>query len=270
MKSRCHWRGCFSDYFDVSTGTKQGGVLSPRIFTMYVDDLVIKLRNRGVGCHVLGLFLACIFYADDLCLLAPSRGAMQEMLNICHEYCSEFCLTFNVKKTKVVVFGPLSRGHDIQPLRLNGKPIDFVNEWKYLDVTIVSGTSMQFSSKPVLASFYRAVNCVLSSVRKPNELVLMNLLYTNCVPVLAYAAEIVEFSATEMRECNVALNNAIRRIYSYNRWESTRALHLHLGYQNIYEIFSTRRERFIHNCLESSNHAVMQMTIIHLSTLLEL
>ena len=99
LQSRCQWRGTFSDYFNVLTGTKQGGVISPRIFTLYVDDLIARLRKRGIGCHIIDLFLACLFYADDLCLIAPTRSALQELINCCQEYCAEFCLSFNVKKS---------------------------------------------------------------------------------------------------------------------------------------------------------------------------
>ena len=94
MKSRVHWEAEFSDYFDVLTGIKQGGVLSPRIFTLYVDCLIRRLRKAGIGCY---LFVACLMYADDLCLIAPSRGAMQQLLAICEVFCNEFCLSFNVK-----------------------------------------------------------------------------------------------------------------------------------------------------------------------------
>ena len=98
LKSRCQWRGTCSDYFDVLTGTKQGGVISPRIFSLYVDDLIARLRKRGIGCHIIELFIACLFYADDLCLIAPTRSAMQESINCCQEYCAECCLSFDIKK----------------------------------------------------------------------------------------------------------------------------------------------------------------------------
>ena len=99
MKSRVRWEENFSEYFDVLSGVKQGGVLSPRIFIFYVDGLIQRLKLNGKGCYLLSIFVACIMYADDLCLLAPSRGAMQQMLAICEEFCSEFCLKFNANKS---------------------------------------------------------------------------------------------------------------------------------------------------------------------------
>ena len=62
MKSRCQWRGTFSEYFDVLTGTKQGGIISQRIFTLYMDDLIDILKQRGIGCHIIDQFIACLFY----------------------------------------------------------------------------------------------------------------------------------------------------------------------------------------------------------------
>ena len=267
MKSRCQWRGTFSEYFDVLTGTKQGGVISPRIFTLYMDDLIDRLKKRGIGCHLIDLFVACLFYADDLCLIAPTRSAMQEMLNLCQEYCSEFCLTFNVKKSKVLFFGKTS--NQICDLMLDGKPLEFVNQWKYLGVTVTAGPSLSFSARPALASFYRAVNSILSVLRKPDELVLMNLLYSNCVPILSYGAEVVEFSNSDMRDCNTAINDAIRKIYSYNRWESTRFLRETLGFPSIYEIFRRRSHSFITGNLRSSNDTIQRSTVIFLSERIE-
>ena len=255
----CQWNGVKSDFFRVITGTKQGGVLSPKIFSLYVDDLIIILRRRGVGCHILQMFLACILYADDLCLIAPSRGAMQEMLLICQEFCAEFCLHFNAKKSKTMLFGQF-KNIDVAPLYLNGQPIDYVTEWVYLGTTIVAGKVFSFSPKKELRSFYRSVNSILSSIRKANEMVLMRLLYSICVPILSYAAEVKIFCNPDMHNCNVGLNDAIRRIFSYHRWESPRQLRQQLNLPNIYEIFSQRRAQFEKQCQNSSNAVIAFLT----------
>ena len=49
-----------------------------------------ELRNSGVGCHLADLFVAVILYADDLTLMAPSRSAMQKLLDVCEEYSSRW------------------------------------------------------------------------------------------------------------------------------------------------------------------------------------
>ena len=99
-----------------------------------------------------------------------------------------------------MVFGKLSSTDtsSFAPIYLNDAPIDFVKQWKYLGVTIVTGSSLSFSAIPELRSFYRATNSILSVLNKPSEVVLMKLLYCNCVPILTYAAAVKEFSSREM------------------------------------------------------------------------
>ena len=99
MQSRCKWDDVYSDNFPVPSGVKQGGVLSPRLFTIYIDVLIDQLKKAGIGCHVIGCFVGAILFADDLCLIAPTRGALQRMLNIAKDFFSELCLTFNPKKS---------------------------------------------------------------------------------------------------------------------------------------------------------------------------
>ena len=70
------------------------------------------------------------------------------------------------------------------------------------------------------------------------------LLHSFSVPILTYASEVKRFSSTEMYDCHVAINDAIRRIFSYDRWESIRTLRQQYGYHDIYTIFAIRRRNF--------------------------
>ena len=72
----------------------------------------------------------------------------------------------------------------------------------------------------------------------------MQLLYTNCVPIHTYASALKTFSAKEMTFCTVALNDAIRKIVSFNQWESVRFLRESFGYKTLYEIFATASKKF--------------------------
>ena len=49
-----------SGIFNIRNGTRQGSVLSPTLFSVYVQDLLDQLKNLGVGCHVGGTFLGAI------------------------------------------------------------------------------------------------------------------------------------------------------------------------------------------------------------------
>ena len=74
--------------FGVYNGVRQGSVLSPLIFAVYLDDLLSELVECGVGCYWKNLFAGCLCYADDIVLLAPwtlcSKNYVENLLQICH------------------------------------------------------------------------------------------------------------------------------------------------------------------------------------------
>ena len=79
----------------------RGGVLSPILFMVYIDELLQHLQNLGVGCHWEGLFVGCPCYADDLALLASFAGALRKMLQVCSDFGAERNLSFNAEKTQL-------------------------------------------------------------------------------------------------------------------------------------------------------------------------
>jgi uncharacterized membrane protein YqgA involved in biofilm formation len=55
----------------------QGGVLSPVLFNVYIDDIVSVISASGIGCHLSNVSLAVLIYADYILLLAPTVSALQ-------------------------------------------------------------------------------------------------------------------------------------------------------------------------------------------------
>ena len=80
------WHDEISEPFRTSNGVKQGGILSPLFFNIYMDDLSKNLNNAGVGCYVNNNTVNHIMYADDMCLLAPSAKALQILIDECTRY----------------------------------------------------------------------------------------------------------------------------------------------------------------------------------------
>ena len=63
-----------------------------------------------------------------------------------------------------------------------------------------------------------------------------------------------------MRRCHIALNNAIRRIFSYATWQSIRDLRISHGYRSLYEIYADSKEKFLTKASQSTNDIVRRIS----------
>ena len=105
QKLQVKWNNHISHTFDVTNGVRQGGVLSPLLFSVYVDELLEKLKSSGIGCSIDHIFTGALGYADDIILICPSATAMKEMIGICEGYAKDHNILFNGKKSKYLIFG---------------------------------------------------------------------------------------------------------------------------------------------------------------------
>ena len=78
--------------YKMTNGVKQGAVLSPKLFTIYIDGLVYELRRACVACHINGEFE----YADDVIVLIIiiSLHALN-YITVCEDYAKRFSILFN-------------------------------------------------------------------------------------------------------------------------------------------------------------------------------
>ena len=137
------WGDCISSRFTVSNGVRQGGIVSPILFNVFLNQLSVELNQSKIGCSINSHVVNHLFYADDSVLLAPSSKALQNLIHICCEtYSKRFELTYNVKKTKVMCFKPKNRSDLYIPrFTLNGVNLDIVSMYKYLGCILVDTLS---------------------------------------------------------------------------------------------------------------------------------
>ena len=82
------WGSEHSDFLNVSNGVKQGGVISPILFSCYIDKLFSQLEHSGLGCHVGASYAGAFGYADDIAPVAPFLQNLRKMISIlvCEQY----------------------------------------------------------------------------------------------------------------------------------------------------------------------------------------
>ena len=88
-----------SSCFTIYIGVRQGGILSPAVFSIYMDDLSVLLSQSGIGCHIDDLCINHVFYANDPCQMFFCAIALQELINLCYEYSIGIDVNFNALKS---------------------------------------------------------------------------------------------------------------------------------------------------------------------------
>ena len=124
--------------FSIYNGVRQGGILSPKLFLVYIDDLSDKFVKCKVGCYIDNLCMNHVMYADDICLMALSPAALQELIDICFDFSVQNYLSFNSSKSYCMVFKPKSYKLSCPRLFMDNQLLKYIDDIKYLGFTFSS------------------------------------------------------------------------------------------------------------------------------------
>jgi hypothetical protein len=142
------WHNSMSQFFNIGNGTRQGGVLSPRLFTRYIRVLLAEIVNSGIGCNPGGKMLNILAYADDIVIMSPSWRGLQCLLDIVSAHICNIDMVANPNKSVCMVYVPKQRNKfvcDSFPLlQLGGAHLQYVNNFKYLGHRLVNDGNDDF------------------------------------------------------------------------------------------------------------------------------
>ena len=120
-----------TEVFEINQGVRQGCVMSPLLFNIFLSDLAKKLDTMDDKVKVNDSEISSLFWADDIVMLSESENGLKGMLKALEEYTSENMLEVNTDKTKIMIFnktGRLMRRN----YTLNGVQLENVRSYKYL------------------------------------------------------------------------------------------------------------------------------------------
>ena len=84
-------------FFTIGNGTRQGGILSPYLFSRYIRELLLELETSRVGCFIDDEYINKLAYADDIVVLAPSWRGLQQLLSVLGEHSTNIDMACNIK-----------------------------------------------------------------------------------------------------------------------------------------------------------------------------
>ncbi len=183
------WDRHNSEQFALLAGTRQGGVLSPLLFSIYIDDILIKLDESNCGCVINNISFNSFLYADDMVLLSLSLRDMMIMLDVCRRELAWLDMSLNLKKSCAVRIGD-RWGVPIAPLSVGGTPIPWVTKIRYLGVDILSAKCFSICLHGAKIKFFQSLNAILGKIGDVNAIpLILSLTATNCNPVLMYGLD---------------------------------------------------------------------------------
>lgn len=204
--------------FDINCGVKQGGILSPYLFNVFINDLIEECINSNLGAIFKSASIPIIVYADDIILISPVDSHLQKLLDLCGDYSNKWLIKFNQTKSNIITFGtPLFHN---TVFTLNNIHITQTDKIKYLGIEINQALDFDLCaiekfknvSKQILTLSHLGITPKGVS---PN---LKSFLYkTFCLSQFTYALETSTLKKATCDRLNVSQNNLVRQFIGLNK-----------------------------------------------------
>ena len=194
--STVKWDGQLGETFENICGVLQGGVSSPQLFKVFLEDLV-KYLDTSYGIKINEKMICHLLLADDLALISESRYGLQQLLNGFQNFCKQWHLVVNMDKTKFSIFNEnLVRSPDTTPILYNKEKVKQTSDYVYVGINF-STDKARFAShlENVADSANKAIFAAMSLAKNAiggemSALTYLHIFDTQIRPILEYGSVI--------------------------------------------------------------------------------
>ena len=186
----------YSEFFECPVGVRQGCVLSPTLFSIFINELAKHVAISGVhGVQLLPtmLELFILLFADDIALISETPRGLQVQLDILKKCCDELKLTVNRTKTKVMVFRKGGFLGKQERWLYEGEEIEVVNRYCYLGFTFSTMLSPTIGVSHLVSKGRKAMYTIgraFLNCKEMSQEVFFKLFDAKVQSILLYSAEI--------------------------------------------------------------------------------
>ena len=216
---KVRWGDAISTQFHVSNGVRQGGILSPFLFNLYMDGLSTQLNECKTGCMVGTKLVNHLMYADDLVIFCPYSGRMQKLLQICSVYGVENDIKYNAKKSNMMIARCRDdRDTNFPEFILSGEALKVCSETKYLGHYITDEMTDDSDTLRQRRTLYGQGNTLKRKFHMCSNSVKASLFRAFCTPL--YTAHLWRKfkNSDSIEKIRVAYNDALRMLLGIRRW----------------------------------------------------
>ena len=196
LKSCVRVGGKLTDFFECHKGVRQGCVLSPSLFSLFINRLAEHISESGRhGIQLLpGLMeLFILLFADDVTLIATTPSGLQNQLNCLKVCCEELKLEVNIEKTKIMVFRKGGFLSNFEKWNFNGVNLEVVNEYCYLGFVFTTMLSCKNGTNHLVSKGKKAVfnlNRLLQQLKTISVDTFFKIFDAKVQSILLYSSEV--------------------------------------------------------------------------------
>ena len=254
QQMRVRWGSTLSNGFNVSNGVRQGGILSPYLFSLYLDGLLEELADSGVGCFWGSLFVGAVAYADDVVLLAPCASALRCMLNICNTYASQHGLLFNAGKTQLICFRKSKSIKSLPVIHFQNTQLKYKDEVKHLGHILHYNLDDGPDITRAIKDLNKKANSVLCLFHSADPVVKTYLIKMYCLSL--YGCPLWSLSSKSLNCLQIALNKILRKVWSLPLRSHSSVVHCIARVPSVTNIILSRFDRFLSSISQLSSPIV--------------
>jgi len=185
-------------------GVKQGCVLSPTLFNLYLADLPCIFDASCDPVQILDTKLNCLMFADDIVLFSDSSTGLQNSLDKLKLYCEKWHLTVNTEKTKVLIFNKNGRLLKNHIFKFGEEIVEIVKNYCYLGIIFCVSGSFKQAVHSLLDKAMKAFFALKQYDIRNNVKVALKLFQTLVLPIAKYGCEVwCPFYLHQINEANL-------------------------------------------------------------------
>jgi Reverse transcriptase (RNA-dependent DNA polymerase) len=249
------WSGSCSNSFSLTCGIRQGGVLSPYLFAVYIDDLIVDITKLSIGCVSHFVPVCIVVYADDIILLAPSVTALQRLVTVCDSILQSLDLAINIKKSVCTRIGPRCNAPCANIVTSDGKSLQWVDSIRYLGVFITRHRNFKCSLHHAKQSFYRSFNAIYGKIgRTASEEVTLSLIKSKCIPCLLYGLDACHINNADGHSLNFTVRRILFKIFHTSSLEIIRDCQIFFNFLDVTVSVQQRKHKFLNRYATSENY----------------
>ena len=243
---KVRWNETISSPRRLRSGVRQGGILSPTLFSIYVNDILIQLQASKTGCFVANKFVGALMYADDLLLVSITLTDMRVMIALVCEELKWLDTTVNVKKSAMIRVGPRFNA-SIARVLLSGAELPLCTDITYLGVEICAGKKFRISIYQRRMKFFRAFNAIYAKMSgSASELVTLHLTRSFCTPILSYGLECIFISKSLAASLDFCWSRVMYKIFNISESACADSILYFMGHLPLLYQLDLCKLRFYH------------------------